>query len=496
MKKQIIEIIKALCFLLLSVGVIWKINAVVTPKYLYDEAEPHTLTYSQFYDMKPGTVDVIILGSSHSASAFNPQDIYDYGWVRSYNLSSSAQTVRTSYYWLKEALQYQSPKVVILDCLYFFSDYNNEAQERKALDYMRPGSVKMEAVKDAEEHSEQGETISGYFLPFIRYHSRWTELKENDFKDIPKDTPPKLKGFWFYHDLFGNRDFHPIVPDDSVAPSSFAESVPVYLDGIVNLCKEHHIKLVLVKTPVPHFTVADHNAVELFAKKNGLPFYDYNEEGLFNEIGLDYGTDMHNLSAGFGHFNIAGARKASYFISKELVMHGWVNPQKDEQWAATKEFNDNEMKDFMLRHETDMMHYIPMLKDNRYTVFIVVKDDAGNKMTDEIQAELEKLGLKADWKEGLQKSYCALIDQGEVVYEEMSDQELNYKNAFRDGLARINLSSAGYYVGSTCSVKLNDQEQIRNKTRGIHFVVYNNERNCVIDSVGFDTNNEERAASR
>ena len=496
MKKQFVEIIKALCFLLLTIGVICKINAIVTPKYLYDQTEPHTITYSQFYDMKPGTVDVIILGSSHAASAFNPQDLYDYGLVRSYNLSSSAQTVRTSYYWLKEALQYQSPKVVILDCLYFFNKYNDEAQERKALDYMRPGSVKMEAVKDAEKHSVKGETISGYLLPFIRYHSRWTELKENDFKEIPEDNPPKLKGFWFYHDIIGNRDFHPIVPDDTVDPSNFTESALVYIDQIVNLCKDHHIKLILVKTPVPHFSVADHNAVEHFAKKNSLPFYDFNEEGLFNEIGLDYGTDMHNLSAGYCHFNIAGARKASYFMAQEVVMRGWVRPTKDEQWAASKIFNEQEYKDFWLRHETDILRYIPMLKDDRYSIFIVVKDDAGKQMSGDIRAELKKLGLHEDWNNGIQKSYYAFIDKGKIICEEMSDEALNYKGAFRNGLSRIELSSSGYYVGSTCSVKLNGQEQIKNNTRGIHFVVYNNERNCVIDSVGFDTNKEEHAASR
>ena len=53
------------------------INGTFTAKYMYDQKEPHTETYKGFYKMDRNTVDVLILGTSHAASGFNPQDFYD-----------------------------------------------------------------------------------------------------------------------------------------------------------------------------------------------------------------------------------------------------------------------------------------------------------------------------------------------------------------------------------------------------------------------------------
>lgn len=52
-----------------------------------------------------------------------------------------------SYYWLREVLGRQSPKVVVLDCYELFLDNRkDEGDARLALDDMRWGKVKKEAV--------------------------------------------------------------------------------------------------------------------------------------------------------------------------------------------------------------------------------------------------------------------------------------------------------------------------------------------------------------
>ena len=79
-----------------------------------------------------------------------------------------------------------------------------------------------------------------------------------------------------------------------------------------------------------------------------------------------------------------------------------------------------------------------------------------------------------------------MIDKGEVVYEKLSDKMLTYKGSFRNSLMRIDMSSAGFHVGNKSSIKINGEEKSIN-WRGFNIVVYNNERQCVIDSVNFDT---------
>jgi hypothetical protein len=149
-------------------------------KYLYDQREPHTETYKGFYGMRRNSIDVVIVGTSHSAAAFNPQDLYDKAQIRSYNLSSSAQTVWNSYYWVKEASRYHDLSAVIFDCNYLFSTYVYEAAARKTLDNMKPGLVKYEAAKvNVGMYKNGTQSVLSYFLPLIRYHSRWKELNAN-----------------------------------------------------------------------------------------------------------------------------------------------------------------------------------------------------------------------------------------------------------------------------------------------------------------------------
>lgn len=65
--------------------------------------------------MQKDTVDVLFLGSSHGVTSFLPQELYNQYGITGYNLGCEQQGMVTSYYWLKEALRYQSPKAVVLD---------------------------------------------------------------------------------------------------------------------------------------------------------------------------------------------------------------------------------------------------------------------------------------------------------------------------------------------------------------------------------------------
>lgn len=91
------------------------VNRILIPKCYYDDSWPTTSTYQGFYQMEKDSVDVLFLGSSCAAAGLNPQEFYDSYGIRSYNLGCEGQSLLTSYYWLEEALRFQSPKVVVLE---------------------------------------------------------------------------------------------------------------------------------------------------------------------------------------------------------------------------------------------------------------------------------------------------------------------------------------------------------------------------------------------
>lgn len=186
MRKHIKFMCKCMIFLIILFICVENVYRVIVPKFFFSDIWPTTLTYSKFYEEEEDTIDVIFLGSSHAASSFIPQELYNNYGITSYNLGCEQQNLVTSYFWLKEALRYQKPKAVVLDCyfLFLYSGYEplNSAESctRKALDYMKWSPVKREAVKTICE-LDQYQSLVSYYLPNIRYHARWMNLSENDF---------------------------------------------------------------------------------------------------------------------------------------------------------------------------------------------------------------------------------------------------------------------------------------------------------------------------
>ncbi len=78
----------------------------------------------------------------------------------------------------------------------------------------------------------------------------------------------------------------------------------------------------------------------------------------------------------------------------------------------------------------------------------------------------------------------AVIDSGNVVYEDMSDNKLEQETEIAGN--KIDMQSAGYETGNIASIKINGLEYALNK-RGINIVVYDKQANRVIDSVRIDT---------
>ena len=297
MREKIKGVVKFAAFAICLGLLIHWIDRTVVIKYMYDHSEPQTLTYEGFYNMKKESVDVLIMGTSQAAAGFNPQDLYNARQIRSYNLASSAQPVWLTYYWLKEALNYQKPSVVVFDCNYMFSDRIYEDSCRRALDYMRWGRTKTEAVRAVVEYDIYAdENMLSYVFPFFRFHERWKEFDEWDFNWADfSGTPSPLKGFWYYDGHDQNTDYElftdaPADPDSAV----FNERSEEYLDKIYSLCQDNGIELILVKTPYHVFTKANHEQVAAWAEKNKGTFIDFNEQELVQPTGFDYHAEDKN----------------------------------------------------------------------------------------------------------------------------------------------------------------------------------------------------------
>jgi len=127
-----------------------------------------------------------------------------------------------------------------------------------------------------------------------------------------------------------------------------------------------------------------------------------------------------------------------------------------------------------------------------YITIIAVKDEGSAALTDGIVEKARAVGLKFDLAEdGYRKSYLAVLDGKAVVYEEMSDQKLEYTVKL-DG-HNIALISAGYEVGNSASIQVDNVEYAKNR-RGLNIVVFNKLTESVIDSASVDTFSDNKVS--
>ncbi len=318
------------------------INKILTPKYLYEDTWPTTATYTEFYKLEDNSVDVFFLGSSNAAAGFIPQELYNNYGITSYNLGCEQQSMLVSYYWLKEALRTQSPQVIILDCLMLFpfGDMGvlNSSEEctRKALDYMRLGRTKREAVNAICGLDETLSDESFYFTN-IRYHTRWKELSVKDFSIGKIAESGQLKG---YAPLFGKGNNETWCPfEDKGEMEGCHEMNPVmreYFCKIAELCRQQGITLIMVKTPTTDEHIGKYNGLKLIAQEQGLVFLDFNEEKMYEQLEFVYSLDMNDDA----HCNISGAAKLTNFMGEYLVEKKLVEEigKYDPQWEKTKEY--------------------------------------------------------------------------------------------------------------------------------------------------------------
>lgn len=130
-----------------------------------------------------------------------------------------------------------------------------------------------------------------------------------------------------------------------------------------------------------------------------------------------------------------------------------------------------------------IVEYLNSLKNDRYAVFMAVKDDVSVSITPEIQAALQGLGLTQNLQDGYRYAYMAVLDGGKNVHEAFSPDHIKWDGDVA-GLP-VHLESAGWASDNISIIRLNRQDFSLNR-RGLNIVVYDKELSQVIDSVCID----------
>lgn len=327
MKKKIHRIAKFLLLLLLLFLVFNCLNTVFMGK-------SYNQHMAKIFRASDETYDVILAGPSHMQFAVQPAQLFGQYGIASCNISTTAQSIPTTYHLLKEMISRHDPEVVVVDLFCLFHPEKLFSPERlhQAIDYFPLSLNKIEIVNDLIEENQRE-----YYFPFILYHDRWKTLKHDDYilYRSTNETYQFLEGLYVF-----DTPFTP-VPENQTA--QIPEIPLLYLEKIVTLCQKTDTQLLL--TVIPYRADQDNNntsaiyqqqlfnSVALLAKEWNVAYL--NALYCLNDIDFDFTTDMVEYS----HVNASGSQKISEFYGNYLREHFNI-PNRSQDPSYTDWYDD------------------------------------------------------------------------------------------------------------------------------------------------------------
>ncbi|NMB43968.1 MAG: SGNH/GDSL hydrolase family protein, partial [Clostridiales bacterium] len=224
MSKKIITNIAAV---LVFVLIFFFLQRLLMPKYMSEIFEGNLV--EEYYKSNKDH-DVIFLGDCEVFSNISPATLWEEEGISSYIRGSAQQLIWQSYYLLEETLKYEKPDVVVFNVLAMkYNEPQNEAYNRMTIDGMKWSKSKIGAIKASMTEDEH---FIEYVFPILRYHSRWSELKGEDFKYMFNKEPLSHNGYLM------RADIKPVtmIPKGRILPDyNFGENSYYYLDKITKL---------------------------------------------------------------------------------------------------------------------------------------------------------------------------------------------------------------------------------------------------------------------
>lgn len=314
-------------------------------------------TYGPFVESKEDT-DVLFLGSSRMINSVFPMLLWkDYG-ITSYNLGAHANLIPATYWEMENAFAVKQPKLIVLDTYGISNNFKYETPEylHSWMDAFPLSMVKVKAAFDLTNDPYKDEAISQgligsdingspveFLWSFIKYHSRWDEINDEDF-NTPSTTEKgaeariRVESFADKYEYDAKSDEYQL--KESVDKDSRIDAAYVgeeYLRKIINSCQEKGIDVIL--TYLPSESNENHYA-QINKSMEIAREYDVDFVNLFDIGIIDPATDYYDAK----HVNPLGAKKITSYIGQYISdNYGLTDKRSDEKTASSW---DNDYRDY------------------------------------------------------------------------------------------------------------------------------------------------------
>lgn len=366
---RIMSCVLTLCCLAVSLNFLTKLM----------ERKDSVKRYLPFFDQE-ADFDVLFMGSSHVYSGVFPMELWnDYGIV-SYDIHGPDSKIPTTYWLMKNALDYTTPKLIVVDCLFLELDEktsNNYSFVHTSIDAFPLSVTKIKATLDLlndpvmSERIENGTLVEaeertpiGLLWNFSVFHSRWSDLKEDDFQPI---AIPE-KGAFSRIAVTAPRDVSKVDRGEKLEENTVGVE---YLKKIIEECQECGIDILLTYLPFPALTNDYKNANRVYdiAAEYGIKYINFLDMDIVN-----FNTDCYDSNS---HLNVSGARKVTDYLGKYIIENYQIpdqrsNPEYSDWFEDYEEYRA--MKVQNLQAQRSWNTYLMLLADKNFDTVVEIRN--------------------------------------------------------------------------------------------------------------------------
>ena len=335
MKKTLILCV---CILLVTVLCLGFVQMLVMPKYMTTSRDGALI--AEYYN-ETTDHDVIFIGDCEVYECFTPPTLWQEYGITSYVRGSAQQLIWQSYYLLEETLKRETPKAVVFNVLSIkYGEPQSEAYNRMTLDGMKWSQSKIGAINASMTEEEN---FLSYVFPLLRFHSRWSDLTQEDWQYLFHRDTVSHNGYLMQTGVSPKTSNRVGIP---LADYTLPEIGFEYLEKMRALCEEKGVEFILVKAPTNNWKYYwyDEWEAQIVAWANEKNVEYYNFIPLDEEIGIDWNTDTYDAGV---HLNVYGAEKLTSYFGKILVeKYGFSdrrgNAELDAVWSKKLEIYQKE----------------------------------------------------------------------------------------------------------------------------------------------------------
>lgn len=297
MKKEILALLASILVAALVLG---SMSSLCTPK-----RHNYGSDWGEFLQEEEDTIDVLFIGSSLTYCNIIPAVFWEHSGLTAWDVTGPELTVPGAYHYLRQALKTQSPQAVFIEIsAVLYQRYTSFT--KTVIGEMPWGRDRIEMIiREAEP-----ENRLGLVFPLFFYHSRWSELSENDLKVYREGYDKDMTAGYTYLNQYRVPAGYVERTDSGMDAENNARNLQ-YLLKIAQVCLEEGITPVFYESPaastMPRSLMDP--VYETLNAVDGAVVVNFNEHR--DAIGAELQGDYYdNL-----HYNAVGAEKFSRFLA-------------------------------------------------------------------------------------------------------------------------------------------------------------------------------------